>query len=266
MEFANDILHCKSFDNLARLTMNRPQARNGLSVAMLDHMYEAIQTLCGARDVHVIIIAANGLSFCAGHDLKEMTEARKQPDRGRAFFEDTMVRCSRLMESIVNCPKPVIAQVHGVATAAGCQLVASCDIAVASDTAQFATPGVNIGLFCSTPMVALSRNVGRKPAMKMLLTGELLSAKEAQAIGLINDVVVEGELNRATDVLADKIAAKAPATLRVGKEAFYRQLEMSLPDAYRFTSQVMVENMMKPDAEEGIAAFLQKRAPAWQPL
>ena len=266
MEFANEMLQCESFDNVARLAMNRPDARNSLSIAMLDRLYGAIRSLGENRDVHVIIISANGPAFCAGHDLKELTRARSNVDGGRAFFEDTMARCSRLMQAIVSCPKPVIAEVSGVATAAGCQLVASCDLAIAADSARFATPGVNIGLFCSTPMVALSRNVGRKAAMKMLLTGELIDAEEARRIGLVNEIFAEGALGGSVLALATQIADKAPATLRIGKEAFYRQAELPLPEAYRFGCDVMVANMMEPDAEEGIAAFLEKRAPDWRPL
>ena len=251
---------------VARLTLNRPGARNSLSLDLLERMHSAVAELGAADDVHVIVIAAAGPGFCAGHDLKELTAARAAPDNGRAFFEDTMDKCAGLMMAIVRCPKPVIAEVHGVATAAGCQLVASCDLAVASDVAQFATPGVNIGLFCSTPMVALSRNVGRKTAMKMLLTGDLISADDAARIGLVNDVVAAADVRSATYDLARKIASKAPATLRIGKEAFYRQVEMPLPDAYRYAAEVMVLNMLEPDAKEGISAFIGKRNPVWNPL
>ncbi|MEK6216872.1 MAG: enoyl-CoA hydratase, partial [Boseongicola sp.] len=237
---SEDILIEERDGTVARLTMNRPGARNSLSVDLLERLDDALMELGAATDVHVIVIAANGPGFCAGHDLKELTAARANADKGRAFFEETMDKCARLMLAIVRCPKPVIAEVHGVATAAGCQLVATCDLAVASDVAQFATPGVNIGLFCSTPMVALSRNVGRKAAMKMLLTGDLINAAEAERIGLINDVVSASDLRPATDKLAHQIASKAPATLRIGKEAFYQQVELPLPDAYRHASEVMV--------------------------
>lgn len=262
----DDILLIERDGAVARLTMNRPAARNSLSLAMLERMYQAFTDLGADNAVHVIILAANGPGFCAGHDLKEITAARSQADKGAAFFDDTMARCARLMMAIVNCPKPVIAQVHGIATAAGCQLVASCDLAIAADTARFATPGVNIGLFCSTPMVALSRNVSRKAAMEMLLTGDLLPAADACAIGLVNHVVAPDRLAAETQTLAAKIASKAPATLRIGKQAFYAQLEMPLPEAYRYCSEVMVQNMLAPDAHEGISAFIEKRDPKWEPL
>jgi len=251
---------------VARLTLNRPDARNSLSLDLLERLKGAIEELGKANDVHVIVMAAAGPGYCAGHDLKELTVARARADKGRAFFEETMEKCAELMLAIVRCPKPVIAEVHGIATAAGCQLVATCDLAVASDAAQFATPGVNIGLFCSTPMVALSRNVGRKSAMKMLLTGDFISADEAAQIGLVNDVVPASELRSATDALARQIASKAPAVLRIGKEAFYQQIEMPLPDAYGHATEVMVLNMLEADAEEGIGAFIDKRAPSWRQL
>ena len=263
---SGDIVIEERDGTVARLTLNRPDARNSLSLDLLERLKVAVAELGASRDMHVIVIAAAGPGYCAGHDLKELTAARAQADKGRAFFEETMRKCAQLMLAIVRCPKPVIAEVHGVATAAGCQLVASCDLAVASDAAQFATPGVNIGLFCSTPMVALSRNVGRKSAMKMLLTGDLISAAEAARIGLVNDVVAASELRSATNTLASQIASKSPATLRIGKEAFYQQIEMALPDAYRHASEVMVMNMLEPDAEEGIGAFIDKRAPSWRAL
>ncbi|MEX3010451.1 enoyl-CoA hydratase [Hoeflea sp. TYP-13] len=251
---------------IAKLTLNRPEARNGLSLAMLEKLYELFVELGAAKGVHVITVAANGPAFCAGHDLKELTAARANDDRGRAFFEETMAKCARLMQAIVTCPKPVIASVHGIATAAGCQLVASCDLAIASKNALFATPGVNIGLFCSTPMVALSRNVPRKKAMEMLLTGNAASAEEALQSGLVNSIAAPDELEERVQALATLIAGKAPATLRIGKEAFYRQNEMSLSEAYVYTADVMVQNMMEPDAKEGIQAFIEKRAPNWGSL
>ena len=261
-----ELAHIEKTGKVARITLARPQARNSLSLEMLERLYSAIETLGQDDTVHVIVIAAEGPAFCAGHDLKELTAARAQEDAGRAFFTDTMERCARLMMAIVQCPKPVIASVQGIATAAGCQLVATCDLAIASEEARFATPGVNIGLFCSTPMVALSRNVSRKQAMKMLLTGEMIPANQALAMGLVSDVVPAEDLHDATDKLAQGIADKSPATLRIGKEAFYRQVEMPLPEAYAFTAQVMVENMLQPDAEEGIGAFVEKRVPEWRPL
>jgi enoyl-CoA hydratase/carnithine racemase len=211
-----------------------------------------------------VVIAANGPAFCAGHDMKELTARRSDADRGRGYFAEIMTACSSMMQAIVHLPKPVVAAVQGVATAAGCQLVASCDLAVASEAATFATPGVDIGLFCSTPMVALSRNVPRKQAMEMLLTGEPISATTAREFGLINHVVAAGAERDAAIALAQKVALKSAYTVRVGKAAFYRQAEMSLAGAYRYAAEVMAENMMAADAEEGIGAFIEKREPKWQ--
>ena len=249
---------------IAILTLNRPQARNSLSEAMLEALGEALTAISGERSVRVVILAANGPAFCAGHDLKEITARRADPDRGRAYFHRIMTLCSTAMEQIVTLPQPVIAAVHATATAAGCQLVASCDLAVASQAAKFATPGVNIGLFCSTPMVALSRNVSRKHAMEMLLTGDLIAAEDALRIGLVNHVVAPGSTHDEALALAQKIAAKSALTVKIGKEAFYRQAEMPLAEAYKYTSEVMVENMLARDAEEGISAFIEKREPKWQ--
>ena len=249
---------------VARLTLNRPSARNALSLAMLETVTQAVRRLGADKSVHVIVIAGNGPAFCAGHDLKELTVARAEQDGGHAFFEEAMGKCAALMLSIVRCPKPVIAEVQGIASAAGCQLVASCDLAVGAENARFATPGVNIGLFCSTPMVALSRNVGRKAAMRMLLTGDMMSADDARAIGLLSDVAAPSELTNTAMAMAAQIATKSPATLKIGKEAFYQQIEMALPDAYDFASNVMVANMLEPDAEEGIGAFIEKREPVWK--
>jgi enoyl-CoA hydratase/carnithine racemase len=211
----------------------------------------------------VIVLRAAGPAFSSGHDLKEMTARRTDSDGGKAAFAALFSQCSRLMQTIVRHPKPVIAQVQGIATAAGCQLVASCDLAVASQQARFATPGVNIGLFCSTPMVALSRNVSRKHAIEMLLTGEMISAEEARRIGLVNRVVAQEQLESETMKLAELIAAKPRATVKIGKEAFYRQLEMGLSDAYDYASRVMTENMLAAEAREGIGAFVEKRDPKW---
>jgi enoyl-CoA hydratase/carnithine racemase len=213
--------------------------------------------------VRAIVLAANGPTFSAGHDLKELSARRADPDRGRDFFARIMTMCSGVVQQIVRLPQPVIAAVQGTATAAGCQLVASCDLAVASSAARFATPGVNIGLFCSTPMVALSRNVARKHAMEMLLTGDMISADEAWRIGLVNRVVAPGTEREEALALARKIAAKSTHVVKIGKEAFYRQVELDLAGAYDYASKVMVENMMARDAEEGIAAFLEKRLPTW---
>jgi enoyl-CoA hydratase/carnithine racemase len=214
--------------------------------------------------VAAIILAAKGKVFSSGHDLKELTAHRSDADDGLAFFRETMQACSAMMQSIVRCPKPVIAAVDGRATAAGCQLVAACDLAIASEQSDFATPGVNIGLFCSTPMVALSRNVSRKRAMEMLLLGEALSAAEASHYGLVNRVVPSSDVMLQARAMARKIVSKSKATVAIGKEAFYRQAEMTLADAYAFASEVMVKNMMIADAGEGICAFLEKRAPDWK--
>jgi enoyl-CoA hydratase/carnithine racemase len=249
---------------IAILTLNRPQARNSLSEAMLETLGDALTAIARERSVRVVILAANGPAFCAGHDLKEITTRRDDPDRGRAYFQRIMMLCSTAMQQIVTLPQPVIAAVHATATAAGCQLVASCDLAVASQATKFATPGVNIGLFCSTPMVALSRNVSRKHAMEMLLTGELIAAEDALRIGLVNRVVAPGSERAEALALAQKIAAKSTLTVKIGKEAFYRQAEMPLAEAYKYASEVMVENMLARDAEEGIRAFVEKREPKWQ--
>jgi enoyl-CoA hydratase/carnithine racemase len=247
---------------ILRLTLSNPPA-NALSIALMAALQAGIDRARDDASVRVVVIAAGGKVFCAGHDLKEMTARRADPDRGRAFFEKTMAACATLMQSIVRCPKPVIAEVDGVATAAGCQLVASCDLAIATDHATFATPGVNIGLFCSTPMVALSRNVSRKQAMEMLLTGETIDAATAREFGLVNRVVPREYLTQIVTKYAQTIASKSPLTLKIGKEAFYQQAEMGLAEAYNHTARVMVENMMARDAEEGIGAFIGKREPKW---
>lgn len=249
---------------ILRLTLNDVRRRNALSEAMLTALGEAFAAADSDPSVRVVILAANGPAFCAGHDLKEMTAGRAAADRGRACFARVMEMCSATMQAIVNCPKPVIAEVSGVATAAGCQLVASCDLAIAADTAQFSTPGVHIGLFCSTPMVALSRNVAPKHAMEMLLTGDMICAARAAEIGLVNRVVAPLALRDATMDLAARTASKSSMTLATGKRAFYAQREMGLSDAYRYASGVMVENMLARDAAEGIGAFIEKRSPRWQ--
>ncbi len=246
------------------LTMNRAAARNSLSLTMIDALHLAVVELGKETGVAAIVLAADGPVFCAGHDLKELTAHRADTDGGHAFFADTMTRCSAMMQAIVACPKPVIAAVQGTATAAGCQLVATCDLAAAADTAQFCTPGVNIGLFCSTPMVALSRNVGRKRAMEMLLLGEMLPATDAATYGLVNRVVPQDRVMAEALALAGKIAEKSPATVAIGKAAFYAQAEMPLKEAYAYASKVMTQNMMAQDAEEGIGAFLEKRKPEWK--
>jgi enoyl-CoA hydratase/carnithine racemase len=249
---------------IVTLTLNRPAARNALSEALMDALTGELDRIAADPQVRVVMIAGNGPVFSAGHDLKEMTARRTDPDRGRAYFAEVMARCSAVMERVVRLPQPVIAVVEGIATAAGCQLVASCDLAIAGAAARFSTPGVHIGLFCSTPMVALSRNVARKHAMEMLLTGEMVSARDACRMGLVNRVAPEGEAMHEARRMADFIAAKSPLTLKIGKRAFYEQLEMGLSDAYRHASRVMVENMLARDAEEGIGAFIDKREPRWE--
>jgi len=251
-------------DGVLRLTLNDVRRRNALSEAMLEQLGAAFEVASTDLSVRVIVLAANGPAFCAGHDLKELTAGRSGPDRGKAYFKRIMTLCSGVMLSIVNSPKPVIAEVAGVASAAGCQLVASCDLAVAAETAQFNTPGVHIGLFCSTPMVALSRNVASKHAMEMLLTGDMIPANRAAEIGLVNRVVPPEALYENTMAMARKIASKSSMTLATGKRSFYAQREMSLAQAYDYASSVMVENMFTRDAEEGIGAFIEKRAPQWQ--
>ncbi len=251
-------------NNIATLTLNRPDARNSLSINLLSSLEKAISNLKKNKSVKVIIINANGPSFCAGHDLKELSEARTEKDNGRKFFKKTMDSCSKLMKDIVSCPKPIICSVQGIASAAGCQLVASCDLAIASEKAMFATPGVNIGLFCSTPMVALSRNINRKHSMEMLLTGEMIAGEKAVSWGLINKCVPHGKLHEETKVLASKIASKPTSTVKIGKVAFYNQLEMTLDKAYEYTADVMVKNMLDKDSKEGIGAFLEKRSPKWK--
>ena len=242
-----------------RLTLNRPAARNALSLGLMAELRQALMRTAGSRAVRVVVIAGAGPAFCAGHDLRELRD-----DPQRETYERTFALCSELMLAITRLPQPVIAEVHGVATAAGCQLVATCDLAVAAAEARFATPGVNIGLFCSTPMVALSRAVGRKPAMEMLLTGEPIDAATAKALGLVNRVVPKAELRQAVDGLARQIAGKSAHTLKIGKEAFHRQVELDLAAAYRYAAEVMTTNMLARDAEEGIDAFLEKRPPVWQ--
>ncbi|HEY4078525.1 MAG TPA: enoyl-CoA hydratase [Rhizomicrobium sp.] len=246
-----------------RLVLNRPQARNALSSELMSALQAALDGAAVDNATRVVVIAAEGSVFSSGHDLKELARHRADGDAGAASYAGLFTQCSKMMQTIVRHPKPVIAQVQGIATAAGCQLVASCDLAVASTAARFATPGVDIGLFCSTPMVALSRNVSRKAAMEMLLTGRMVAPEEAQRIGLINRVVTPDALENETMALASLVAAKPHATVKTGKEAFYRQLEMPLAEAYDYASKVMTENMLNADACEGIAAFLEKREPQW---
>jgi enoyl-CoA hydratase/carnithine racemase len=249
---------------VAVLTLNRPKIRNTLSEAMLSALSEAFTAIANDRKVRAVVITAKGPAFSGGHDLKELTARRSDPDGGRAYFREIMLTCSAMMQQIVHLPQPVIAAVQGTATAAGCQMVASCDLAVASEAAKFGVSGINAGLFCSTPMAPLSRNVARKHALEMLLTGDLISARDAFRIGLVNRVVPAGGELDAALALARKIAGKSAHVVKIGKQAFYRQLEMGLDEAYRYTAEVMVENMMARDAEEGISAFVEKRAPKWE--
>jgi len=251
-------------DGIALLTLNRPDTRNALSETMLTALAEALASIAADSKVRALVIAGNGPAFCAGHDLKEITERRSDPDAGRAYVTDLMTRCSAMMQAIVALPQPVIAAVGGVATAAGCQLVASCDLAIASTGARFATPGVHIGLFCTTPGVALARNVTAKHAMEMLLTGDMISAEDAVRMGLVNRAVAPGSEREEALKLARKIVAKSAMTVTMGKRAFYRQREMPLAEAYRYASDVMIENLLKHDAEEGIRAFVEKRDPKWE--
>jgi enoyl-CoA hydratase/carnithine racemase len=261
---AEPILLREDLNGISVLTLNRPKARNTLSDATIAALSEALALIARDKAIRAVVLAANGPAFCAGHDLKEMTAHRGDKDRGRAYFTDLFARCSAMMQAIVRLPQPVIASVHATATAAGCQLVASCDLAVAAETANFGTTGINVGLFCSTPMVALSRNVGRKQSMEILLTGDMISAEDAFRMGLVNRLAEPGREREEALALARKIAAKSALVVKVGKEAFYRQLEMGLSDAYRYAGEVMVENMLARDAEEGISAFVEKRPPHWE--
>ena len=253
----------ESSGDIAVLILNRPRARNTLSEAMLQALRRALADIAEEKAVRAVVLAAKGSVFSAGHDLKELTAHRSEADGGRGYTQHIMQICSAMMLSIPRLPHPVIAAVEGTATAAGCQLVATCDLAVTSSAAKFSTPGVHIGLFCSTPMVALSRNVGRKHAMEMLITGDTISADDAYRIGLVNRVVDPGMARQHALRLAQKISAKSPAVIKLGKEAFYRQLEMGIADAYAYAGEVMVQNMMARDAAEGISAFLEKRPPNW---
>lgn len=259
-------LHMRDLDGdgVLRLTLHDSARRNALSEAMIGELSVALDEAFTNPQVRVIVLAATGPAFCAGHDLKELTAARAEQDRGRAVFQRVMNLCATLMQAIVNGPKPVIAEVDGVATAAGCQLVASCDLAVASERSRFCTPGVAIGLFCSTPMVALSRNVSNKHAMEMLLTGDMVGATRAAELGLINRAVADDEVTTTTMAMARQIASRSQMTLATGKKAFYAQREMPLAEAYAYASEIMVNNMLAQDAQEGISAFLEKRPPTWQ--
>tara|TARA_B100000989_G_scaffold292368_1_gene268165 strand:- start:4171 stop:4956 length:786 start_codon:yes stop_codon:yes gene_type:complete len=248
---------------ISRLLLNQPSRLNVLSDDLLNTLQEELISIGKSKNIRCLIISGAGNGFCAGHDLKEMTNKRQNPDGGVAYFRDLFVRCSKMMTTIRSLPQPVIAQVHGIATAAGCQLVASCDLAVADESARFGVNGVNIGLFCSTPMVALTRAVGRKRAFEMLVTGQFIEAKEAKEIGLINKISQIGQLEKTTDELALQITDKLGDAVKIGKEAFYKQSEMSLQDAYDYTGTVMAENMMFEQTKKGINLFLDKKTPEW---
>jgi enoyl-CoA hydratase/carnithine racemase len=254
----------ENIGHIAVLTLNRPQARNSLSEAMLEALSQELESLATDKRIRAVVVAAQGSAFSAGHDLKELTAHRADSDGGRGYTRRIMERCSAVMLALLRLPQPVVAAVEATATAAGCQLVATCDLAVASTNAKFCTPGVHIGLFCSTPMVALSRNLTRKHALEMLLTGDMISAEDAYRVGLVNRVVEPGTARDEALKLARKIAAKSAAAVKFGKEAFYRQLEMGIADAYDHATEVMVNNMMARDAEEGISAFVEKRQPTWE--
>ena len=263
-ENLNILIKEKSEKGVLRLTMNNSDQKNPLSESMMSMLMGEIKAASSDQSIRVIVLAANGNVFSSGHDLKEITAARESEDKGKVYFANLFDYCSSLMQLIVNTSQPVIAEVDGVATAAGCQLVASCDLALASHESRFATPGVNLGLFCSTPMVALSRNVNKKNAMEMLLTGDFISAEKAKEIGLINNAVPKEDLTSEVDRLAEKIASKSTMTVATGKRAFYAQAEMDLSDAYEYTSKTMTDNLLKNDAKEGIDAFLKKRPPDWK--
>ena len=263
-ENLNILIKEKSENGVLRLTMNNSDQKNPLSENMMSMLTEEIKGASSDQSIRVIVLAATGNVFSSGHDLKEITAARESEDNGEVYFKSLFDYCSSLMQLIVNAPQPVIAEVDGVATAAGCQLVASCDLAIASHESKFATPGVNLGLFCSTPMVALSRNVNKKNAMEMLLTGDFISAEKAKEIGLINNAVSKDKLTSEVDGLAEKIASKSTMTVATGKKAFYAQAEMDLSKAYQYTSKTMTDNLLKHDAKEGIDAFIEKRSPNWK--
>ena len=259
----SDLIVSERLGHVMRLTLNSPASLNALSEAMLAALGARFAALADDRATRVVILRGAGKAFCAGHDLREMQAARQAPDKGAAYFLDLFTRCGAMMQMIPHLPQPVIAEVHGVATAAGCQLVASCDMAVAAEGARFGVNGVNIGLFCSTPMVALSRNVPRKAAFEMLTTGEFIDAARARELGLVNRVVPAAQLSEAALALADTVANKLTAAVKIGKRAFYEQASMRLADAYAYTAQVMTENMLLRDTAEGVQAFIEKRPPDW---
>lgn len=257
------ILEREGGEGIAHLRMNAPDRLNALSDEMIAALHAELDTIAEDRAVRAVVLSGAGKAFCAGHDLKQMTAGRQAEDGGQAYFADLFQRCTALMARIQSLPQPVIAQVHGIATAAGCQLVATCDMAVAAEGTRFGVNGVNIGLFCSTPMVALSRNAPRKQVFELLTTGEFAEAARARELGLVNRVVAAEDLADETRRLAETVAAKLSSAVKIGKEAFYRQLELPVAEAYAYTGQVMVQNMMRDDTAEGIAAFIDKRDPDW---
>lgn len=257
------ILERNDTNGVARLKMNAPERLNALSDEMLAALQTEFDALSNDQSIRAVILSGEGKAFCAGHDLKQMTAGRQSEDGGKAYFQDLFARCAKMMLSIQSLPQPVIAQVHGIATAAGCQLVATCDLAIAAEGTRFGVNGVNIGLFCSTPMVALSRNIPRKRAFEMLTTGEFITTERAVELGLINRAVPEKVLEQETMALAELLAAKLGSAVKVGKQAFYKQLDMPIEQAYAYTGEVMAQNMMHRDTEEGISAFIEKRSPNW---
>jgi len=259
MSTADRVLLREDKDGIATLTLNRPDQFNALSEALIDALQRELDRVAGDDAVRVVVLAGAGRAFCAGHDLREMRASPRQ-----SYYEDLFARCGRMMQAVVALPKPVIARVHGVATAAGAQLVASCDLAIASDAARFGTTGINLGLFCSTPSVAISRAMGRKRSFELLFSGEMLDAKSAESLGLVNRVVAAAELDAEVARVAQRIASQPASAVRIGKQMFYRQLAMELPEAYRFAGDTMAANMMEADAIEGIDAFLEKREPSWK--
>ncbi len=260
---SNEILKIEIINKVLHLKLNDPKNQNTLSERMINEINVKLLEAAKNEKIKVVILSSSGKVFCAGHNLKDLSSKRLELDKGKNYYKKIFKNCSDLMMNITQNPKPIIAAVDGIATAAGCQLIASCDLAYASENSKFATPGVNIGLFCSTPMVALSRNVGKKSAMEMLLTGDLINAKKAKEIGLINNCYNSSDLMEIVFEKAEKITSKSMKTIKIGKQAFYKQKEMSLEDAYIYTSSVMVENMLENDSEEGISAFLEKRKPKW---
>ena len=257
------ILHRETDATITTLTMDAPERLNALSDEMLAALQTAFDDIADDPDTRVVILRGTGKAFCAGHDLKQMQAGRQSADGGAAYFKDLFDRCATMMQTIQALPQPVIAQAHGIATAAGCQLVATCDLAIAADETRFGVNGVNIGLFCSTPMVALTRNIHRKAAFEMLTTGRFINTREAQELGLINRAVAHEDLDRETRALAETIASKLPVAVKTGKQAFYNQAQMTTAEAYAYAGEVMVDNMLDAATDEGISAFLEKRAPNW---